>query len=141
MVAGQPITTQANNEDFEKGYERIFGDAKPQRGRFVYDEHGAIPIDENWEGTDSKKMPVFTDRHMEGMRASDGTPIDNRTRRRRYMEKHGLADANDYSDERMLKAAKERQALRDGTYGGEADRELHYQVGRAHYEATKRKRR
>jgi hypothetical protein len=142
MVAGQAIQTQAQTKEFDEGYERIFGkDRKPCRGRFVYDEQGAIPIDENWQPTDGEKMPVFTDRYMEGQRATDGTPIDNRTRRRRYMEKHGLTDLSDYSSRHFEKAAEARQAIRDGTYGGQADKELHTQVGRALYEARKKKRR
>lgn len=142
MVAGQSITTQAQTKEFDEGYERIFGkDRKPARGRYVYDEHGAIPVDEDFAGTNAERMPVFTDRYMEGQRATDGTPIDNRTRRRRYMEKHGLTDLSDYGSRHFEKAAQAREEIRKGTYGGQADRELHTQVGRALYEARKKKRR
>lgn len=38
MVAGQPITSQANTEAFSEQYDSIFGkDRKPRRGRYVFD--------------------------------------------------------------------------------------------------------
>ena len=139
MVAGQAITTQAQTKEFDEGYERIFGKVRePCRGRFIYDEQGAIPVDEEWQGTDAQKMPVFTDRYMEKDRAVDGTDISNRTRRRRYMEAHGLADASDYGQAHWNKAEQKRGAFYQGR---DADPELHNTIGRALYEARKKKKR
>jgi hypothetical protein len=137
MVAGQAITTQAQTKEFDEGYERIFGKAKPARGRFVYRDGEAINVDRDWVGTDSEKPPVFTDRYMEGDRATDGTDIGNRTRRRNYMEKNGLADSSDYTGH-WQKAESQRAAFYEGR---DQDKGLHETIGRALHEAKKKRRR
>lgn len=50
------------------------------------------------------KVWTMTDRYMEGMRATDGTDIGNRTRRRDYMKALGVADSSDFSPEFKAKA-------------------------------------
>ena len=75
------------------------------------------------------KLPVFTDRYMEGDRAPDGTPIDNRQRRKAWMQATGSADFNDFTETRA-KAAKAREAVY--TTGGD-HKERREQIGRALY--------
>lgn len=53
------------------------------------------------------------DRHYDGLRATDGTPIDSRTKHRQYMKDKGLTMATDYR-ETWKKAAQERELTRLG---------------------------
>lgn len=55
--------------------------------------------------------------HYDGLRATDGTPIDTRQRHREYMRRNGLAVADDYkqtlSEAPSKRAAEARAGLRD----------------------------
>ena len=42
---------------------------------------------------------LISESHYEGVRATDGTPIDTRARHKRYMEEHGVCHAGDFSPE------------------------------------------
>jgi putative FmdB family regulatory protein len=53
------------------------------------------------------------DRHYDGLRATDGTPIDTRTKHREYMKSKGLAMASDFTGT-WKQAAKERENIRVG---------------------------
>lgn len=55
------------------------------------------------------------DRHYDGLAATDGTPIDSRTKHRQYMKNKGLAMASDFK-ETWKEAAREREMRRLGTY-------------------------
>lgn len=55
------------------------------------------------------------DRHYDGMRATDGTPIDSRTKHREYMKKNNLTTADDFK-ETWARAQKEREEYRAGTF-------------------------
>ncbi|HYF00699.1 MAG TPA: hypothetical protein VEJ18_17390 [Planctomycetota bacterium] len=64
------------------------------------------------------RVPVVTDRHYEGIRATDGTDIGSRKKRRAWMKRHGYADTSDYSDSWREKRARsaelaETKALRE----------------------------
>lgn len=61
------------------------------------------------------RAPVYTDRYMEGARATDGTDIGTRQKRRAYMQARGLADASDYT-ETWAKAEKQRAAYFRGEH-------------------------
>lgn len=63
--------------------------------------------------TDEERPPVYTDRYMEGVRATDGTDIGSRAKRREYMRIHGLADAADFKGE-WASEAKKRESIRTG---------------------------
>lgn len=71
-----------------------------------------------------ERQPVYTDRYMEGVRASDGTDIGSRTKRRQYMQARGLADASDYT-ETWAKAEQQRAAFYtpEGKHDTQARRE------------------
>ena len=55
------------------------------------------------------------DRHYDGLRATDGTPIDSRTKHREYMKRNGLAMVDDFK-QTWAKAQKEREEYRSGTF-------------------------
>lgn len=71
----------------------------------------------------------FGDRHYDGMRSTDGTPIDSRSKHREYMKRKGLTTIDDYT-QTWAKAEKERQAYRSAAH---QDRELHETVAREFY--------
>lgn len=57
-----------------------------------------------------ERAPVYTDLYLDGMRATDGTDIGSRAKRRQYMQARGLADASDYT-ETWAKAEQQRAAF------------------------------
>lgn len=89
------------------------------RRRFAYTMGGVplpepVEVSEDYHGGDGR-MPLFTDRHMEGDRATDGTDIGSRAKRRDYMRANGLADASDYTQTHQKKA-QERAAYFQGKH-------------------------
>ncbi len=60
------------------------------------------------------------DRHYEGLRGPNGEDIGSRTKHKEFMARTGLATVDDFKGD-FDKAAKERQALRNGTF---QDKEL-----------------
>jgi len=42
---------------------------------------------------------LVNDRHYDGCKATDGTPINTRARHREYMRRNGLTTADDYTQE------------------------------------------
>lgn len=97
------------------------------RTRYVYTRGGVplpepIEVGEDYADTSGERQPVFTDRYMEGTRATDGTDISSRGKRRAYMQAHGLADADDFKGT-WAKAAKEREAFYTGNYDRAGRRE------------------
>lgn len=73
-----------------------------------------IRVDDNFQSTLGLTAPV-SDLYMDGVRAPDGTDIGSRTKRRAYMQAHGLADYDDFKGT-FAKAAQERQAIQQGTH-------------------------
>jgi putative FmdB family regulatory protein len=69
------------------------------------------------------------DRHYDGMQATDGTPIDSRSKHREYMKRKGLTTIDDYT-QTWAKAEKERQEYRSAAH---SDRELRDTVARELY--------
>lgn len=97
------------------------------RRRWLYTVGGRpletpVEVSEDYVPPDSDRAPVFTDRYMEGARATDGTDIGSRQKRRAYMQAHGLADADDYKGV-WAKAAEQRAAFYGGRHDTEARRE------------------
>jgi hypothetical protein len=89
------------------------------RRRWTY-TMGGNPLSEPIEVTeDFQAAPersgalVMVDRFMEGDRATDGTDIGSRAKRRQYMQAHGLADVSDFT-EHWKKAEAERNNLSRG---------------------------
>jgi len=82
------------------------------RRRWTYTMGGVplpepVEVSEDFQST-SERQPVFTDRYMEGLRATDGTDISTRAKRRAYMEANGLADCSDFK-QHWKKAEEERR--------------------------------
>jgi hypothetical protein len=113
MVVGEAIVSQANSEDFRSGYERTFGDRKPQRGRWVWDEAQGrlVPADEYRAPERAVDAPILAGRFYENTCATDGADIGSRAKHRVYMRDRGLASADDFSPgyyERVRKDAQEQ---------------------------------
>lgn len=70
------------------------------------------------------------DRHYDGMTATDGTPINSRTKHREYMKSKGLAMTGDFT-ETWKQAAKEREAIRTAQALPERKRDVREVVERA----------
>jgi hypothetical protein len=112
------------------------------RRRYVYrpnpetGEVESVEVTPDYQRHD-ERQPVFTDRYMEGVRAPDGTDIGCRWKRNEYMRREGVADLSDFTN--TLKQTQERrEAWRAGR--AEVSRELVEEVGRAAYEARRRRK-
>jgi len=117
MAAGEPIISQANTPEFEEGHARTFGESKVQRGRWVWDEaQGKLVSAEEYQPPErAVDAPILAGRFYENVCAVDGTDIGSRRKRNDYMKAHGYADTSDYKGV-WEKAAKEREAIRNGTH-------------------------
>ena len=83
-------------------------------------------------------LMVFGEAHYDGMRATDGTPIDTRKKHREYMKANNLTTADDFK-ESWPKAVAELEQRRAGVVPKDPERrEI---IGRATYESEKRGRR
>ena len=106
------------------------------RRRFVYrpnpdtGEVESIEVPTDWEPEARGAKAPVTDLYMDGVRATDGTDIGSRTKRREYMRANNLADTDDFKGT-WEKAAKEREAIRTGKHDVEARREA---IARACYQ-------
>ena len=129
-AANEPVQSQAGTEEFRSGYDRSFGDRKPQRGRWVMTPKGLVPAEEYVPEHIALNAPILTDRVHEGQRAPDGTPIDTRRKRAAWMR---AADVVDYSDGESLrqKRAAEQAAKARGEF--KPDKELRDIIGRELY--------
>lgn len=129
-AANEPVQSQASTEEFRSGYDRSFGDRKPQRGRWVMTPKGLVPAEEYVPEHIALNAPILTDRVHEGQKAPDGTPIDTRRKRAAWMR---AADVVDYSDGESLrqKRAAEQAAKARGEF--KPDKELRDIIGRELY--------
>jgi hypothetical protein len=112
MVVGEAITSQANTQEFSEGYERTFGDRKPQRGRWVWDaaQGKLVSADEYQAPERAVDAPILSGRFYENTSTTDGVDIGSRQKHRAYMRDRGLAPADDFSPgyyERVRKQAQD----------------------------------
>ncbi len=77
-------------------------DVDPETGHVTEVEMGARPEAE-------AHVQILTDGAYDGLRATDGTPIDTRARHRAYMQTKGLAMAEDYT-QHWAESQKSRDA-------------------------------
>src|SRR5688500_10932626 len=102
-------------EAFRQHHESVFGDVKPARGKWVWDRERRelVPAHEYVapESGPGRTM-VVSDLYMDGARATDGTDIGSRRKRREYMRENGLADADDYKQSWQKASAERAAALR-----------------------------
>jgi hypothetical protein len=99
-VVGEPVVSQANTEAFEEGYSRTFGDRKPVRGRWIWDEDRGelVPADSYVPPSRAVDAPIIADRIHEGtVSPIDGSDIGSRAKRREHNRRHGVTDASDFS--------------------------------------------
>lgn len=92
-----------------------------RRYRYVTNEAGELVSQEvspgyTGYGEGAARVELMLDGHYEGLRATDGTPIDSRTKHREYMNRNGLAMADDFKGV-WAKAAERRAEL--STTGGD----------------------
>jgi hypothetical protein len=88
------------------------------RRRWVYTQGGAplpepIEVTADWSDAPEIRAPV-TDLYMDGTRATDGTDIGSRAKRRAYMRQNNLADADDFKGAWATAAKEREEARRDG---------------------------
>jgi hypothetical protein len=111
------------------------------RTRYVY-THGGVPlpepieVGEDYEDPSAARCGPVTDLYMDGTRATDGTDIGSRAKRRAYMQANNVTDASDYTQS-WAKARAEREALATAKHDTQARREA---LGRALYEKQRSKR-
>lgn len=110
------------------------------RRRYVYRHNPETGQVESFEvGGDyevPQRLPVFTDRHMEGIRATDGTDISSRQKRNEWMKRNNFVDVSDCQG-MWAKAAKEREAISQGKHDRAARREA---IGRAIHQLEQRRK-
>jgi hypothetical protein len=118
MSTGADPKTMAVTKEYEDGFKRTFGDKKPQRGRWVMHPvtHKLVPADEYVRPSDKAlHAPIITDRFYEGTHAVDAekTDIGSRRKRREYMKRNGLIDADDVGPSYQARVRAERQRERE----------------------------
>lgn len=106
------------------------------RRRYRYDTEAKamVEVGSDWTDTPRSTGDLHKFQH-DNMRATDGTDISSRTKRREYMKANGLTDMSDYRDE-WAKAAKDRA---DYLSGQKVDPRIRESIGRAEYERSKKR--
>lgn len=128
-AAGEPIVSPASTPEYEKGYERVFGDRRPERGRWVMTANGLVPVEEYVPEPQARDAPIMVDRFYEGAKATDGTDIGSRRKHRQYMRDHNLTTFDDYKGE-FARKVQEREAVKEGHLPDKTRREA---IARALY--------
>ena len=102
------------------------------RRRYRWDEETGELYEVALDAPVTPRVELQTGNHYEGLRASDGTPIDTPKRHREYMARNGLALTEDYK-QHWQDAPKQREA--------EQRRARREAIGRAAYEVLDKGRR
>lgn len=113
MSTGADPKSMPGTAEFRDGYERTFGDRKPQRGRWVYDQRQQklVPAHEYIAPEIALTAPVMVDRFYENTVAIDGkTDIGSRKKYREYLKRTGFAHSSDFSPEFCEKQRKAKDA-------------------------------
>jgi hypothetical protein len=130
MVAGQKIQTTAQTEEWDVGYDRIFGkDRKPQRGRFLCRGGELVPVDADWTDAELRAQYATEELTYGGARATDGTPINSRKRHREYLKSNGLTHASDFSPEYRERTIASRERHEEKEIRQIVDRDVHKVFG------------
>ena len=139
------ITTNGDLARFNGGYDATFGAKEentprtPRRTRYVCRNGKLVeqfgPEDTGAADTgEDARLRVVSDLYMDGVRATDGTDIGSRAKRREYMRVRGLADVSDYTNEWAQKAKVRERIARGEDPTGERRRTL----GKVAYELSKK---
>ena len=91
------------------------------RQTYVYRNREGGGVDVYEKGTEPEieraiHNALAGDRHYDGLRATDGTPIDSRSKHREYMKRMGVTTADDFQ-QTWAKAEKQRAEYRAGQRG------------------------
>ena len=96
------------------------------RRRYVQIDGELVEVDRAGRALPVDSGALWGDRGYAGLRATDGTPIDSRTKHREYMRMHGLTTADDFTDEWRAAAAR-----REAFYRRAADPERPGEIAHA----------
>jgi hypothetical protein len=131
MVAGKAITTQAQTKEFDEGFDRIFGNVKPKRGRTVYTSGGEplpepIEVGDDWSADAGRAQTVTEELVYSGARTpGDNIDISSRKKHREYLKQNGLAMASDYPASYMEREASRRDREETQKVRAQVDRDVH----------------
>lgn len=112
MSTGRDPKTMPGTAEFREGYDRLYGDRKPQRGRWIYDtaQQKLVPAEDYRPPEEARNAPVMVDRFMEGASTADGVDIGSRRKREEYKRRNGVSDSSDVSPEWVRKRRADREA-------------------------------
>ncbi|HET9554337.1 MAG TPA: hypothetical protein VFP50_15350 [Anaeromyxobacteraceae bacterium] len=96
-----------------------------RRYRYVTNEAGeVVPVEVSasyeGHGDASGRVELMLDSHYDGLRATDGTPIDSRAKHREYMRRNNLTTVDDFKETWAKAAERRAQVFTEG--GTAADR-------------------
>lgn len=114
------IRSRKNSEEFDEGYEAIFGkDHKPQRGTWVQDAETGEFIEKSLRGNLDPDAPAIHGSPEPFVSPIDGTVISDRAALRRHNQQHGVTNIQDYGENNgkayFDRKATERQRNIDGS--------------------------
>lgn len=129
MAAGEGVVSQAATDQYRSEHERIFGERKPARGRWVQDPVTGDLVDaaSYVPPSEAKDAPVAVGRFYEGIALPDGTVCQTRRQYSEYMRRNGVTAASDFSPEYRQQTQRTAE-LRDAR---EAERTVSDAIGRA----------
>lgn len=115
------------------------------RKRWVYTQGGEplpepIEVTEDFTGAERRAQTVTEELVHGGARATDGTDISSRKKRREYMARTGVADASDFKNHWAQAEARKAESIRN-LGDAKSFREAADMAGRAAYELSKKRRR
>lgn len=79
---------------FDEGFDRIFGQKKPERGRFIWDKetHELVPADRYYRPQDSANAPMVMADISPYQSQVDGSMIQGRRQHREHLRQHNLIE-------------------------------------------------
>lgn len=153
IAAGERPVSQANTKEYNEHFEEVFEAEKLAReqrfGKWVFDPvQKRVVRPEEMPDRRALDAPVLAGRFYENLRMPDGRSVESRRQYNNYLRETGTTNASDYGlGEKGIKegstwdkAAKDRVDMQTSG-GSQADRrERREIIGRALYEAEKRRR-
>lgn len=133
-AAGEPVVSQANTKEFAEGHERVFGNKRAQRGKWIWDaeQEKLVPADEYRPPERALDAPIMSGRFYENQAMTDGTPVGSRRRYAQWLKDHDATHASDYSDGFRARLHKERERTQE--------KEIRETVGRTVYQLENKRR-
>lgn len=107
------------SKSFDANYDTTFPEHKMVRGKWIFnpktqqlEEYGAAV-----EAGANIGLQINTDSHYEGLRTTDGVPVNSRRKHRQYMKDNDLALVGDYKE-----SWKRAEKIRNDPATGRAER-------------------